>query len=95
MLTLQEADHLFEVLKKAAGSGATVILITHKLREILAITDQVSIMRRGEMVALCRHQRHRQGAARRADADRKVRLKVDKGTTQPGEAKLKVEGLRR
>ena len=51
VLTPQEADHLFEVLKKLRDQGATIILITHKLREILAITDQVSIMRRGEMVA--------------------------------------------
>ena len=34
-----------------AGEGKTVILITHKLREIMAVTDRVSVMRRGEMVA--------------------------------------------
>ena len=45
-----EADALFELLG-AEGPGKTVILITHKLREIMAVTDRVSVMRRGEMVA--------------------------------------------
>jgi simple sugar transport system ATP-binding protein len=51
VLTPQEAEHLFAILAKLKDQGTTVILITHKLREIMAITDQVSVMRRGEMVA--------------------------------------------
>ena len=51
MLTPAEADHLFRILKVLKAQGKTVILITHKLREIMAITDRVSVMRRGEMVA--------------------------------------------
>ncbi|MEQ9638897.1 MAG: ABC transporter ATP-binding protein [Alphaproteobacteria bacterium] len=93
VLTPQETDRLFEVLKALRGQGVTVILITHKLREIMAITDRVSVMRGGEMVA------HRVTA----DTDReelaelmvgrKVLLRVDKGDASPGAAKLKVEGL--
>lgn len=51
VLTPQEADQLFEVLKSLKSQGVTVILITHKLREIMDITDTVSVLRRGEMVA--------------------------------------------
>ena len=51
VLTPSEADHLFAVLKELRAEGKTIILITHKLREIMAITDSVSVMRRGEMVA--------------------------------------------
>ena len=51
VLTPPEADALFELLKALKQQGKTVILITHKLREIMAITDRVSVMRRGEMVA--------------------------------------------
>ena len=51
VLTPDEADHLFRILRQLKGQGKTVILITHKLREIMAITDEVSVMRRGEMVA--------------------------------------------
>ncbi|MEX0622335.1 MAG: ATP-binding cassette domain-containing protein, partial [Saccharospirillum sp.] len=51
VLTPQETEHLFKVLDSLKAQGTTVILITHKLREILAATDNVSVMRRGEMVA--------------------------------------------
>ena len=42
MLTPQEADHLFRILRNLRGQGKTVILITHKLREIMAVTDNVT-----------------------------------------------------
>jgi simple sugar transport system ATP-binding protein len=51
VLTPQEADHLFRILKSLKEQGRTVILITHKLREIMAVTENVSVMRGGEMVA--------------------------------------------
>ena len=51
VLTPQEADRLFEILDALRERGVTIILITHKLREILAATDSVSVMRLGEMVA--------------------------------------------
>ena len=51
VLTPAEADHLFRILAALKGQGKTIILITHKLREIMAVTDRVSVMRRGEMVA--------------------------------------------
>jgi len=51
VLTPQEADQLFRVLNALKEQGVTVILITHKLREIMDITDTVSVLRLGEMVA--------------------------------------------
>ncbi|MCA0425116.1 MAG: ABC transporter ATP-binding protein [Proteobacteria bacterium] len=51
VLTPAEATQLFEVLKELRRQGRTVMIITHKLKEIMAITDHVSVMRRGEMVA--------------------------------------------
>ena len=51
VLTPQEADQLFRVLEALRARGVTVILITHKLREIMDITDTVSVLRLGEMVA--------------------------------------------
>ena len=50
VLTPQETDQLFEILDALRAQGVTVLLITHKLREIMAITDYVSVMRGGEMV---------------------------------------------
>jgi len=49
VLTPAEADQLFRILDRLRTEGKTVILITHKLREIMDITDTVSVMRRGEM----------------------------------------------
>ncbi|MBX2824217.1 MAG: ABC transporter ATP-binding protein [Gammaproteobacteria bacterium] len=51
VLTPQEADQLFAVLRALKARGVTVILITHKLREIMDVTDTVSVLRLGEMVA--------------------------------------------
>lgn len=51
VLTPAEATQLFEVLAELRRQGRTVLIITHKLKEIMAITDAVSVMRRGEMVA--------------------------------------------
>ena len=51
VLTPQEADQLFRVLDALRSRGVTVILITHKLREIMDTTDTVSVLRHGEMVA--------------------------------------------
>src|SRR6218665_610795 len=51
VLTPSEADHLFRILGQLKAQGKTIILITHKLREIMAITDEVSVMRRGELGA--------------------------------------------
>ena len=57
VLTPQEADQLFRVLRALRERGTTIILITHKLREIMDVTDTVSVLRLGEMVA------HRETAA--------------------------------
>jgi len=51
VLTPQEADDLFRVLRALRDEGKAVILITHKLREVMAVTDHVSVMRGGRMVA--------------------------------------------
>ncbi len=51
VLTPQEADDLFRVVRALRGQGRTVLLITHKLREVMAVTDRVSVMRGGRVVA--------------------------------------------
>jgi ABC-type uncharacterized transport system ATPase subunit len=51
VLTPQESERLFAVLRRLAGEGRTVLLVTHKLKEVLAVTDRVSVMRAGRIVA--------------------------------------------
>lgn len=50
VLTPQEADRLFEVLRNMKKHGCSVILITHKLHEVLAVSDRVSILRKGQYI---------------------------------------------
>ncbi len=57
VLTPQETDDLFRVLRALRDRGVAILLITHKLREVMAVTDRVSVMRAGRMVA------HRETAA--------------------------------
>ena len=93
VLTPSEATQLFDMLRVLKSQGKTVILITHKLREIMDVTDQVSVMRRGEMVA--HFATHETSTAALADAmvGRKVLLKVDKGESQPGPVLLEAVNL--
>ncbi|MBC7318733.1 ABC transporter ATP-binding protein [Candidatus Bipolaricaulota bacterium] len=52
VLTPQEVDELFAVLRNIAAQGKSVIFITHKLREVLAVTDRITVLRRGEVVGV-------------------------------------------
>ncbi len=93
VLTPAEADHLFRVLEQLKSQGKTIILITHKLREIMAITDEVSVMRRGEMVATRTTAETSVEELAELMVGRRVLLRVEKGEAKPGEVKLAVEGL--
>ena len=93
VLTPTETDRLFEILGALRSQGVTIILITHKLREIMAITDTVSVMRAGEMVA------HRATADTNLEelaelmVGRKVLLRVDKAPAKPGAPVITVTDL--
>ena len=93
VLTPAEADQLFAMLRVLRGEGKTNLLITHKLREILAVTDRVSVMRAGEMVA--HFDTTKTSAAELADAmvGRKVLLRVDKSPARPGAVLLEARNL--
>jgi general nucleoside transport system ATP-binding protein len=90
VLTPQEADHLFRILRNLRAQGRTVVLITHKLREIMAATDNVSVMRRGEMVAHRRTAETSREELAELMVGRKVLLRVDKGPARPREPVLEV-----
>ncbi len=94
VLTPAEADHLFRILKGLKEQGKTIILITHKLREIMEITDTVSVMRRGEMLDTVKTADTSPEDLAERMVGRKVLLQVDKKPATPGEVVLKVEDLR-
>ncbi|HEY5364754.1 MAG TPA: ABC transporter ATP-binding protein [Aestuariivirga sp.] len=93
VLTPAEADHLFRILKQLRDQGKTVILITHKLREIMAITDRVSVMRRGEVVAEFDTSKTNVGELAEAMVGRRVLLRVEKTRAKPGNVVLDVRHL--
>ncbi|MEY4870794.1 MAG: hypothetical protein RLZZ563_124 [Pseudomonadota bacterium] len=94
VLTPAEADHLFRILKGLKDQGKTVILITHKLREIMETTDNVSVMRRGTMVGTVKTAETSPEALAELMVGRKVLLEVQKRPMLPGKTVLKVENLR-
>jgi len=93
VLTPSEADHLFKILGVLRDQGKTIILITHKLREIMAITDTVSVMRRGEMVATRKTSETTVEELAELMVGRRVLLRVDKGEANPGDVLLSVRNL--
>ncbi len=94
VLTPAEADHLFRILKGLKDEGKTIILITHKLREIMNITDTVSVMRRGEMTATVKTRDTSPEHLAELMVGRKVLLRVDKTPATPYAKVLEVENLR-
>ncbi len=93
VLTPQEADHLFHILRSLRDQGRTIVLITHKLREIMAITDAVTVMRRGAVVATVPTAETDRDALAELMVGRKVLLRVDKTPAKPGPVLLDVAGL--
>ncbi len=93
VLTPAEADHLFKILGVLRDQGKTVLLITHKLREIMAITDTVSVMRRGEMVATRKTSETTVEELAELMVGRRVLLHVEKGSAKPGAVALSVRNL--
>ena len=93
VLTPDEADHLFRILRGLRDQGKTIILITHKLREIMEATDNVSVMRRGTMVGTVKTSETSPEALAELMVGRKVLLEVEKRPSRPGAKILSVENL--
>jgi simple sugar transport system ATP-binding protein len=93
VLTPQEADHLFRILRALRGEGKTVVLITHKLREIREVTDVVTVMRQGRVVATLPTAERTAEQLAELMVGRKVSLRVDKEPRRPGEPVLEVADL--
>ncbi|NTT85516.1 ABC transporter ATP-binding protein [Tabrizicola fusiformis] len=94
VLTPDEADHLFRILKGLKDQGKTIILITHKLREIMEATDNVSVMRRGTMVGTVKTAESSPESLAELMVGRKVLLEVEKKPATPGAVVLQVENLK-
>ncbi len=94
VLTPQETDDLFVVIRSLVAKGKTVIFITHKLREVMEISDRVTVMRDGKMVGTKDTKETNSAELARLMVGRDVLLRVEKDEAQPGETVLHIEGLK-
>jgi simple sugar transport system ATP-binding protein len=93
VLTPQEATDLFEILRTLVREGMSVIFISHKLNEVLAIADRITVLRRGKRIdTIPREGSTEQGLARMM-VGREVLLRVEKQPAEPRETVLAVENL--
>jgi simple sugar transport system ATP-binding protein len=93
VLTPQETDELFGVIRSLVAGGKTVIFITHKLREVMEISDRVTVMRDGKVVGTRVTQDTTPTELAQMMVGRAVFLKVDKAPPKQGEVVLQVEHL--
>jgi simple sugar transport system ATP-binding protein len=93
VLTPQEADELFVIMRSLIQEGKSIIFITHKLREVLAVADTISVMRAGQMVGTFKPAEATQEILAEMMVGRKVILSIDKEDAKPGPQILKVEDL--
>jgi simple sugar transport system ATP-binding protein len=94
VLTPQEADHLFRILRGLAAEGKTIILVTHKLREVMAVTDRVTILRHGAVVAELATRETDEAQLAELMVGRKVALRQTRPALHRGLPVLEVAGLR-
>ncbi len=88
VLTPAEAEHLFRILRNLKAEGKTIILITHKLKEIMNATDTVSVMRQGEMTSTMKTKETNPEQLAELMVGRKVLLRVEKKLPDRGKTVL-------
>ncbi|HEX6625378.1 MAG TPA: ABC transporter ATP-binding protein, partial [Pyrinomonadaceae bacterium] len=93
VLTPQEVEEFFAILRRMREQGKTVVIITHKLSEVLAISDEVTVMRDGRVVGRVKTSETDAGALARMMVGRDVLLRVEKPEPKVGGAVLNVERL--
>jgi general nucleoside transport system ATP-binding protein len=93
VLTPQEADELFGILKTLQREGMSIIFISHKLREVLDIADRITVLRRGKKVETVPREGATQEGLARLMVGREVLLRVEKTPAQPADSLLVVENL--
>jgi general nucleoside transport system ATP-binding protein len=93
VLTPQEAQELFEILRTLTREGISIIFITHKLNEVLEIADRITVLRRGKKVETIPREGATEDSLARAMVGREVLLRVEKTPASPGDVLLQVEDL--
>ncbi len=93
VLTPQEVDDLFKVIRSLVDGGKSVIFITHKLKEVMEIADRITVLRNGRVVGTITPSETDEQSLAAMMVGRQVLLQVEKGPAHPGETVLDVAGL--
>ncbi|MCE1253343.1 MAG: ABC transporter ATP-binding protein [Anaerolineae bacterium] len=93
VLTPQEAEDLSKIMRELTKKGVSIIFITHKLKEVLAVADRITVMRAGKVVGSTTPAETTEADLANMMVGRNVILKVEKAAAQPREPVLQVENL--
>jgi len=93
VLTPQEADELFEIMRSLTERGKSIIFITHKLREVLEVSDRITVIRRGKVIGSTRPEEADQNKLAEMMVGRAVQLEVERSSAQVGDIVLEVQDL--
>ena len=92
VLTPQEIDELMEIMRALKEQGTSIIFITHKLREVKAIGDRITVIRRGKVVGTAAADAPREAELAEMMVGRAVKLTVDKDAGQAGRGRARGRG---
>ena len=90
----QEIDELMQIMKNLTAEGKSILFISHKLNEIMAVSNRVTVLRKGKYVGTVETKDTDKQALSNMMVGRPVQLQVSKEPAQPGEVVLDVKGLR-
>jgi general nucleoside transport system ATP-binding protein len=93
VLTPQEVDDLFRIMRQLTERGVSIVFITHKLKEVLAVADRITVMRRGQVVGTTTPAESDEHKLAAMMVGREVLLQVEKGPAKPAQVVLEVEDL--
>src|SRR5258707_5032719 len=93
VLTPQESQELFKIMRALATQGVSIIFISHKLKEVLSIADNIVVMRNGKVVGAAKPSESDEASLAAMMVGREVILKVVKEAANPGDVVLHVENL--
>jgi simple sugar transport system ATP-binding protein len=93
VLTPQETQELFEIMRSLVAGGTSIIFITHKLGEVMEVSDRITVLRRGKVVGTTTPAETNEQELAAMMVGRAVQLVVDKDPATPGDAVLEVEDL--
>jgi ABC-type uncharacterized transport system ATPase subunit len=94
VLTPQEAEELFAIIRSLQAEGKSIIFISHKLGEVLEIAERITVLRRGKTIETVPRAGATEAGLARLMVGREVLLRVEKGPASPGEPLLTIEDLR-